>query len=83
METLQSLQQFDPAVMISAVLVLSSMTAMLVQALGFAGNLSRSDEWNAKAAAAVKWSNTVAKLAGTRATVFKFPARRAALRNAA
>jgi hypothetical protein len=81
MQSLQTIQQFQPAAAISIMLALPWIAATLMHALDAAANSARGEEWNQKAGAAVRWSDTIARLARSGSTtILNFPARQSAPR---
>jgi hypothetical protein len=79
MQSLQTIQQLQPAATISIMLTLPWVAATLMHAFGAGANNARDEEWNQKAGAALRWSNTIARLAKAGSmTVLQFPARQAA-----
>jgi hypothetical protein len=84
MQSLQTIQQLQPAATISIMLALPWVAATLMHAFGAGAKTARGEQWNQQAGAAVRWSNTIARLARTGSTtVLRFPARQSAPRYAA
>jgi hypothetical protein len=83
MQSLQTIQQLHPAAAISIMLALPWVAATLMHAFSTGVKAARGEQWNQKAGAAVRWSNTIARLARTGSTtILNFPARPSAPRYA-
>jgi hypothetical protein len=83
MQSLQTIQQLQPAAAISITLALPWIAATLMHAFSAGAKTARGEEWNQKAGAAVRWSNTIARLARSGSTtVLNFPARQSEPRHA-
>jgi hypothetical protein len=76
MQTLQTIQQLQPAAAISILLALPWIAATLMHAFGAGASNARGEEWSQLAGAAVRWFGTVARPARIGATpVLRFPVR--------
>jgi hypothetical protein len=82
METLQMIQQLQPAAVIAALVVLPWAATMIMHAVGASANGMHDDKWNSRAAAAVRWAGTIVPTYSRTNTVLNFAARRTARRYA-
>jgi hypothetical protein len=83
MQSLQMIQQLQPAAAISITLALPWFAATLMHAFGASAKVTGDEVWSLQAGAAVRWSDTIARLASSSSTkVFNFPVSKAAKRPA-